>query len=231
MGPALRQVLGIIDNHKEIRSLLSQGGSDLEKNKHLYNNHTDISSLTMISARKESSIKWVVEMQNTGNYSKLENQGSLLWRGNHRAEMWIMVSRINYLSRGRAKEKSVLGCRMVCTKALGQWGAEEEEKRRPGCQESQSDRKRKLRLEESTESDHQSPGGHGEVLILISMAVRSQRKILGRAVTWSYWNFMVFSPARAFPFLYRHVRDHYYREFYATLHSTPCLALYEAGAP
>lgn len=57
MGPALRQVLGIIDNHKEIRSLLSQGGSDLEKNKHLYNNHTDISSLTMISARKESSIK------------------------------------------------------------------------------------------------------------------------------------------------------------------------------
>lgn len=72
---------------------------------------------------------------------------------------------------------------MVCTKALGQEGAEQEEKRRPGCQESQSDRKRELRLEESIESDHQSPGSHGEVLILISTAVKSQRKILSRAVT------------------------------------------------
>lgn len=41
----------------------------------------------------------------------------------------------------------------------------------------------------------------------------------------------VFPPARAFSYPYRHVRDHYYREFYATLCSTPCLALYEAGAP
>ena len=53
---------------------------------------------------------------------------------------------------------------MVCTKALGQEGAEQEEKRRPGCQKSQSDWKRGLRLEGSTESDHQSPGGHGEVV-------------------------------------------------------------------
>ena len=72
---------------------------------------------------------------------------------------------------------------MVCTKALGQEGAEQEEKTRPGSQKSQSNWKRELRLEGSTESDHHSPGGHGEVLILISMAVRSQRKILSRAVT------------------------------------------------
>lgn len=53
MGPALRQVLGIIDNQKQIKVSALTGGSALEKNKHLYNNHTDISSFTMISARKE----------------------------------------------------------------------------------------------------------------------------------------------------------------------------------
>lgn len=50
---------------------------------------------------------------------------------------------------------------------------------------------------------------------------KPKEDFVSRAVTWSYWNFMVFSAARAFPSLYRHVRDHYYREFYATLHSTP----------
>ena len=55
---------------------------------------------------------------------------------------------------------------MVCTKALGQEGAEQEEKRRPGCQKSQSDWKRGLRLEGSTEKPKEDFKQGSDMIIL-----------------------------------------------------------------
>lgn len=40
-------------------------------------------------------------------------------------------------------------------------------------------------------------------------------------MTCSYLSFMVFAPTGAFTYLYRHVGDHHYREFYTALYSSP----------